>query len=268
MPPFGRKPTPPSPEPAQQSAQERLGVLLDEQAQIIATLAAHREQRERLLREGGSLEPVTAMASEDQTAKLRLEQIAYAIDDAQAAVDRERLAAWEAAWEARRPALAAIEAQLAEAISALYAALTRAHELHNAAAGFGERVREFVAPPPLFPLSDFALRQFVATVEQRRQQADAQVRAVEIFIDANVPLRSRFVPRKVPIDEIEAISPIAPPRRVRVLHGPVRAANLNVGIARMFPGEQHTVSARAAHALVGSGCAEYLDEPAAATAAA
>jgi hypothetical protein len=247
----------------EQSGEQRLAALLAEQAQTIATLAEHREQRERLLREGGSLGPVTAMATEDQTLKLRLEQIAYQIDDAQAVVDGERLAAWEAAWQARRPALATVEGELAEAIIALYAVLTRAHAVHNAAAGFGDRVREFVAPPPLAPLSDYAMRQFVTTVEQRRQQADAQsVRAVEIFVDADVPLAQRFRPRRVSVDEIEAISPIAPPRKVRIVHGPVRAANLNIGIARMFPGEQHTVSARAAHALTASGCATYADNEA------
>lgn len=87
---------------------------------------------------------------------------------------------------------------------------------------------------------------------------------LDMLVEAplHIPADRRFVPRRVPVAEIEAISPIAPPRRVRILHGPVRTANLQIGIARMFPGETYTVSARAAHALVGSGCAEYLDETA------
>ncbi len=268
MPAFGsRKVPPPSPEPAPQpvqpSAQEKLGVLLDEQAGIIATLTEHREQRERLLRDGGSLGPVSALASEDQTLRLKLEQLAYAIDGAQAEVEQERVAAWEVAWQARRPALAAVEGELVEAIATFYATLERAHALHNAAASFGDRMREFVSLPPVFPLSDWALKQFIQTVEQRRQQADAQpFRAVDIFVEATTPFAERFKPRRVSVDDIEAISPIAPPRRVRILHGPVRTANLNIGIARMFPGETPMVSARAAHALVTSGCAEYADEAA------
>ena len=62
------------------------------------------------------------------------------------------------------------------------------------------------------------------------------------------------------VDEVEAISPLAEPRRVRILHGPVRVSNLNFGIERMFEGEEHIVPARAAHALVASGIAEYADE--------
>jgi hypothetical protein len=62
--------------------------------------------------------------------------------------------------------------------------------------------------------------------------------------------------------EIEAISAIAPPRTVKILHGPVRTANLQIGIARMLVGEVHVVPPRAAHCLVASGVAEYTDETA------
>ena len=119
---------------------------------------------------------------------------------------------------------------------------------------------EFVRPPPAEPINNYSLQVYLQTIEQRRWQADAQpVRAVDFLIDADVPLVERFKPRRVNVDDIEAISPIATPRRVRILHGPVRASNLNTGYARFFPGETHTVSARAAHALVTSGCAEYTD---------
>lgn len=79
--------------------------------------------------------------------------------------------------------------------------------------------------------------------------------------------RARFRPRKIALSEIEAISAIAAPRRVKILHGPVRVAEFNCGIARMFPGEVHTVPARAAYALVASGVAQYDDEPATVSAA-
>jgi hypothetical protein len=83
-----------------------------------------------------------------------------------------------------------------------------------------------------------------------------------VEVPPDTPAWRRFVPKRVSPDAVEAISPIAPPRRVHILHGPVRASNLAIGYARLFPGETPIVSARAAYALVASGIAEYIDEPA------
>ena len=73
-------------------------------------------------------------------------------------------------------------------------------------------------------------------------------------------MTQRFRVRRVPLSDIEQIGGLAPPRRVRILHGPVRTANLNIGIARMFVGEEHIVPARAGYALVASGVGEYVDD--------
>jgi hypothetical protein len=90
--------------------------------------------------------------------------------------------------------------------------------------------------------------------------------AVEFTVqdDAGASWRPRFKPRKVPIEEIEAISGIAPPRHIRVradLQAPVRVSvNLGAGVSRLHPGQEIILPARAAYAVVQSGCAEYLDE--------
>jgi hypothetical protein len=177
-------------------------------------------------------------------------------------VEQERAATRQAEWQGRSPALLAAQTALADAIRNYEATAAEVRALHNETvrAGFGaELATEFFPPPPF--AHPYAFQTFVQTVESRQQmQAQATEPAIVFEPDDVVALR-RFSPRKVPLDEIEAISPLAPPRRVHILHGPVRASNLAIGYARLFPGETPIVSARAAHALVASGCAEYLDEP-------
>jgi hypothetical protein len=105
-------------------------------------------------------------------------------------------------------------------------------------------------------------------VERRQQPGTVPEALVELLIDESldIPPAQRFVPPRPAIAEIMAISPIAPARAVRIVHGPVKTANLNVGVARMFIGEEHRLPARAAHALVTSGMAAYIDETATAAA--
>jgi hypothetical protein len=180
VPPFGsRKSAPPpaestQPQPAQESAADRLAALVSEQASIERQLAEHRDERARLLREDGQLGAIRTLATEDESLRLRLEQIAIQINDLQAVIERQRLAHWEAAWLSHRPALAEAEAQLEAAIRDVYVALEHAHEVHNAAQrnGFGTKLGEFVRPPPLM-LNDWAARQYVATIERRQQAAQA-----------------------------------------------------------------------------------------------
>jgi hypothetical protein len=248
------------------SAEQRLAVLLAERDAIEHELTAHRSQREELLRQD-KLTQITELAAVDDRLRLRVEAIDAQLPDVQAAVYAARLAAHEVAWQEHRPVLEQAQQELATAIRGFYGALTRAHELHNAAhrAGFGNELGEFfVRPPPTSPINDYSLRQYVAAVAQRQQaQLPAPEPVIVLEPDTNAPMATRrFVPRRVSPDEVEGISPIAPPRRVHILHGPVRTANLNIGYARLHPGETPIVSARAAHALVASGIAEYFDEPA------
>jgi hypothetical protein len=271
MPPFGAKKArqpEASSEPAplelpELSATERLNLLLAEQTELEAAIASHREERSRLMRESEapSLGAVTAIATQTEQARIRLEWIAAQLPGIYAQLEAERVAQWEHAWQTHRPHLQAAQDRLVAAIAEFHAALINAHKTHAAAHGFGERVtNEFVRPPPPDYPTDWSLRQFMATVE-RRQRVVPAVQVIELSVETwpDVPAAERFRPKRVPIAEVEAISAIAPPRAIRVLHGPVRTANLNTGIARMFAGEEHIVSARAAHTLVESGCAEYLD---------
>jgi hypothetical protein len=90
--------------------------------------------------------------------------------------------------------------------------------------------------------------------------------AVEfVQADATAPAWRRFVPkRRVSVDEIEAVSVLAPPRHIRVradLHAPVRVSvNLGAGVSRVHPGQEIILPARAAHVLVKSGAATYIDD--------
>jgi hypothetical protein len=276
MPPFGSRkartpetaPPETAPAPAQQlaDAEAALNALLSEQADIQATLRAHQQQRHEWLADGGALERVTSRDREDNRLKLRLEQIAMQLPPRQAAVQQAHVAVHEARWQDYRPVLVEAQQRLAAAISELYSALTQVQDVHTAAqrAGYADRLGGFVRPPPKDPVSDYALREFVKAAGRQQQPVAVSAPMLELAVEAPLripPDRQRFTPRRVPVAEIEAISPIAAPRRVHILHGPVRTANLNVGIPRMHPGEQHIINARAAHALVGSGCVEYADEP-------
>ncbi len=282
MPPFGSRKARPSeaplsePEPqSEPSAQQRYEALLAERAELEATLASHRAERERLLHqeEVPALGAVTALATQSEAVKLQIEWLDRKLPTLQDAVVQEQRAAWEAAWQSRRPGLAEAQERLAAAITEFHDALHAAHGVFNGAVAFGNRVsNEFVRPFPEESYNRYATTAYLRTVEQRQrpQCAPASPFLVELDPAAGITAEPRFKPRRVPIGEIEAISAIAPPRRVHLLHGPVRTANLQIGIARMFAGETHIVPARAAHALVGSGCAEYLDaettEPATAAA--
>ena len=270
MPPFGsRKARTPeiaqpevAPEPALPPATERLNALLAEQSEINATLAEHREKRAELLCGDGSLGAIRALATEDDGLRLRLEQIALKLPGIERELAQERREEWERAWQSHRPGLAAAETELTAAIRTFYAALRRAHELHSAARAFGDRVRnEFVRPPPTEPINNYSLHVYLQTVEQRQAPRALPAPMLDLMIEAplHIPPQQRFVPHRVSVSEIEAISAIAPPRRVKINFGPVRTAHLNAGIARMHAGETHIVNARAAYALVHSGIGIYTD---------
>jgi hypothetical protein len=108
-------------------------------------------------------------------------------------------------------------------------------------------------------------------VVERRAGWAAPTAWVDVSFDPPVRIPDttpRFKPRRVPVAEIEAISAIAPPRAIRVEHGPVKVSNLAPsGFARLLPGQEVRMPARAAAALVLSGCAVYTDTEAAEVAA-
>ncbi len=244
-----------APAPARQlaDAEAALNALLAEQAEVQQTLLEHQHQRHEWLRDGGDLQRITDLDRGDYRLRLRSEQIDMQLPPHQAAVQQARAAVHEAKWQDYRPVLVQAQQRLATAITDLYGALTQLHDAHNAAhrAGFADRLGAFIRPPPKEPVSDFALREYLRFAERRQQQQPASAAPLlELLIEAplHIPALQRFTPRRVPVSEIEAISPIAPTRKVKILHGPVRTAHLQIGIARMFPGETYTVSARATHA--------------------
>jgi hypothetical protein len=273
---FGKKAHPPetppaesTPEPNEQSATERLNSLLAERAELEAAIAGHHEERSQLVRqsEAPSIEAISAIAMRTDEARLRLEWLSAQLPDLYAQLERERVAAWEDAWETHRPGLAASQERLANAIREFHDSLAHAHAVHNAARGFGDRLNEFVRPVPQENYNRWALMTYLDTIERRQQAAPLQAVELSVEFPRDLPPARRFVPKRVAIAEIEAISAIVPPRTIRVLHGPARVASLNFGLARVFAGETHVVPARAAHALVTSGIAEYADEPATVSAA-
>jgi hypothetical protein len=86
------------------SAEQRLAVLLAERDAIEHELAAHRSQREELLRQD-KLTQITELAAADDQLRLRLEAIDARLPDVQAAVYAARRAAHEATRQEHRPAL-------------------------------------------------------------------------------------------------------------------------------------------------------------------
>ena len=178
--------------------------------------------------------------------RLRLEQIDAQLPDFQAAIEAQRLAAWEAAWLSHRPALAEAEAQLEAAIRGVYVALEHAHEVHNAAQrnGFGG-----IRSATSLMLNDWAARQYVATIERRQQAAQPVAPMIELAVisDASASWAQRFTPRKMPRDLVEQISPLAW-RHVRVLHT-FNASNLNFGRTKLMAGTEMNVPAPAAFAM-------------------
>lgn len=273
MPVFGsKKQRPPESSPEAETApgeptapaSERYAALVSEHAQINATLEEHREKRTELLREEDQLDldAIRALASEDEALKLRLEQIALRLPGIEQELAQERREEWEAAWQSHRPVLAVTEAELSEATRAFLAALERSNKVYARAESFGERLREFVRPPPTVVFNEWALRQYLQAIEARRNQPVATpVPMLEMMVEAPLfmPAAERFVPKRVPVAEIEAIGVMAPSRKVRILHGPCRTTNLNVGISRMGVGEEHVLPAKAAFMLTYSGIAAYAD---------
>jgi hypothetical protein len=267
MPPFGsrRKSAPetvspdPTPEPAAPSAVERLQLLLSEQSEIRETLDLHREKRAVLLREDDEFDAIRALASEDAELRLRLEQIALRLPDIERELEQERREEFEAAWQSHRPGLAEAEAELTEATRTFLAALERANTVYGRAQHFGERLREFVRPPPTGIFNEWSLREYLKAVALRQPPAVAMA-LVELTVDdaALFAPAERFAPRRVPYQLVEQVSPIAPMRRVRMLHT-IRASNLNIGHARLKAGEEMELPARAAFVLTYSGCGEYTD---------
>jgi hypothetical protein len=286
MPPFGsrratRPPPPAEPEPqaVTLTAEERLaeaGRALhswsEELARLSAELEMHGVRRAELL--ASETAPIAEIVAVEEQAKLtRLELERH--EQRQAALLETlhecRIAVHAERWQRMQPELAAAQDALAEAIETFYQTQAHALKLHHAAHARGYSAQlgtEFVRPPPLEAFNDYSFRGYLRTIAQRRQaqQPDAQAPEVWVELPADAPLGQRFTPRRVDPREVERISPLAEPRRVHVLHGPVRTANLNVGHARLHPGETPILPARAAFALVASGVAEYLEV--AATAAA
>ena len=169
-------------------------------------------------------------------------------------------------------AQAQAEQRLAAAIAEIYSALTAVQDAHARAyrRGFADRLGEFLKPPPSSPISDFALREYLKFAELRRQPTAAPAPMVEVAVEAPffTPPAERFVPKRVPHQLVEEISPIAPMRRVRLLHT-VRASNLAIGHARLRAGEEMAFPAKAAFVLTYSGVGVYTDgETAEATTAA
>lgn len=243
------------------SARERYDAAVNEQNRIQAIVDEHKNRRNELLK-ADDLDGVRALKAADDELNLRLEQLATRLPAIVQDLNREQAEAYEAAWQSHRPGLTVTEVRLAAAIVEFTAALVEANTTHVQARGFNDRLREFVRPPPLERYNHWALTEYVRMVEARHSSTSARAAPLELWVEpaVDIPPAERFQPRRVPYQEIEAISPIAPPCWVRIVHGPVRTANLNVGIARMFAHETHIVPARAGHALVASGVAEYLRE--------
>jgi hypothetical protein len=270
-------PAPAEQTPAEQlaDAEAALNALLGEQATAHATLIEHQQQRHAYLRDRGDVSRIVELDRADYQIKLRLEQIATQLPALQDAVQQARAAVHDEQWQSFRPSLVQAEVRLATSITELFAALVHARELHNAAhrRGFAGRLGEFLKVPPGGTadsvLSDYALREYVRSVEGRPWPA------VPLLPDfGNIALEEAtrwrtppFTPRRVPVSEIEQISPIAPMRRVRLLHT-VRASNLNIGHARLRAGEEMAFPARAAFVLTYSGVGVYTDAETAETTAA
>jgi hypothetical protein len=278
MPPFGSRKatTPPAPEPTQQqpepSAEQRLVELLAEQAEIQRELTEHREQRQRWLTDGGDLGRITELATGDDKLRLRAEQLDALLPAAQQAVRQEQAAVRQARWHELVPGLELAMLDTANAIRAYGEASERYRRLHFSATqqGYSDELRERFITPTHALHNPYVFENFVHAVDrcQQRQQALATEPVIVLEAGDAPPFHPpRFVPHRVPVAEVEAISVSAPPRPIRVQHGPVRTAVLNVGIARMFAGEVHILPAKAAHILVRSGVAVYHDELAAAPAA-
>lgn len=257
-----KQPTPetsPAPEPAALSTTDRLNAVLAERSEIHTTLAEHRGKRNDLLSEDGTaaLDAIRELAIESDRLKLRLEQIALRIPDIERELDQERREAFEAAWRNARPSLAAAEDELTEAIRTFFAAMAHANAVYGRAAGFGDRLREFVRPPPTIIFNEWALREYLKAIDRRQGIEPAPSEMVEFTVPDRAPWQPRFTPRKVPRHLIEQVSG-ATSRKVRVLHD-VNVTNLNFGHRKLFAGDEMMVPGPASFALVYSGVAVYVD---------
>lgn len=272
MPPFGSRknrspetlPVESTPELVEPSAQERYDALLAERAELEASIAGHRAERERLLHQAEvpSLGAITALATQTEAVRLQIEWLDRQLPALQDAIAEERRAQWEQAWQTHVPWLVEAQDRLAAAIAEFHLALHHAHEVHSRARGFGDRVSNtFVRPFPEEGYNRYATIQYLRTVELRQGIAPPPPPSmvVELDVAAGISAAPKFKPRRVPYDLVEQISPIAPMRRVRLLHT-VRADNLNIGHLRLREGEEMMFPARAAFALTYAGVGVYTDE--------
>jgi hypothetical protein len=287
MPRFGERlrrtateepPSGPEQPPAEPSAEQCLADLLAEQSEIERELAEHRTLRERWVSSGvGDLVALGQIAEADDQRRHRAEQLEELIANAQAAVRQERAAKRAAQWNALAQDLEAAMQDTADAIRAYEAASSRYRDLHwrVTQSGFEAELRELFVTPPHYQHNPWVFATFLRAVEQCRQRRAAvqamtdapPLPAIDVADLFDGPAPPRFVPRRVDPREVERISAIAEPRRVKINFGPVKTSNLNIGISRMHAGETHIVPARAAYVLTASGCAEYCDQQAHATAA-
>ena len=230
-----------APAPARQlaDAEAALNALLAEQAEVQQTLLEHQHQRHEWLRDGGDLQRITDLDRGDYRLRLRSEQIDMQLPPHQAAVQQARAAVHEAKWQDYRPVLVQAQQRLATAITDLYGALTQLHDAHNAAhrAGFADRLGAFIRPPPKEPVSDFALREYLRFAERRQQHVPHRQRRCWICWSKRRCISRPYSAScragcRSPRSRRSAQS--HRPRRVQILHGPVRTANLQIGIARMF----------------------------------
>jgi hypothetical protein len=208
MPPFGSRKArppetspPPEPEPqAELSARQRYERLLAERAELEATIASHREERERLLHqeEVPALGAITALATQTEAVQLQLEWLDRKLPALQEAAAEEQRAQWEAAYQSHRPRLAEAQTRLADAITEFHAALHTAHIVFNGAAAFGNRASdEFVRPVPQDAYNRWALVQYLRTIELRRQPQAQPMPEVWFDVPLKIPPAERFKPRRV-----------------------------------------------------------------------
>jgi hypothetical protein len=277
MPRFGERlrrtateeqPSRPEQPPAEPSAEQRLAELLAEQSEIERELAEHRTRRERWVTSGvGDLVALGQIAEADDQRRQRAEQLVALITDAQAAVREAHAAQRAAQWDAMAHDLEAAMQDTASAVRAYETASSRYRDLHWQAtqSGFETELREQFVTPPAAVFNPWVFAQFAAAVE-RRGQPQAVVEATIIPAPALGlgVLRDPWKPLhggKVPPDQIEAISALAPRRLVRFLHR-VDIFRVEPGYAVVEAGTEMWLNARAAFACCYIGAAVEVEQPA------
>lgn len=256
---FGRA-AEPAPEPgpdAAGAAAERLARAEDgirswslEQSRLAGELDGFLTRRADLV--GDEDRPVAEIVEAEEWAKLvrleterhekRRDPLYTEWNTARAAVAQER-------WRQLIPDLERAMHACAAAFRAANEAADRYRALHGQAEqqGYHNELRgQFIAPPTP-QINPWVYATFVAAVEQRAGvQPTAPAVEVWLEVEADAPHVQRFTPRRVDPYEVQQIGSLAEPRRVHILFGPVRTSNLNIGFARLHPGETPTISARAA----------------------